>query len=706
MTQTSDEDRARRECRPAAWGWPVQASLRGLLVAGLVVGLGEAEVAGEESPGSGEADREMARRLRELSLEELLEVRIGTVFAVSRHEQRLEEAPASVSIVTGDDIRKRGYLRLSEVLQGVRGFYTTYDRSYSYVGVRGVGRPGDYGGRVLVLIDGHRLNDPIYNEAFNGGEFPIDLALVERVEVVRGPGHTLYGDNAFLAVVNVIPKRGAQLGGVETSGTAASFDDYTGRLSYGTRTAGGLDVLISGTFRESAGQGALYFPEYAGSAAGGYARGLDGEGVKQLYTALSYEDFTVSWFFGERRKEVPTAQYEAVFDQGPNWVRDQRWGVGVKFDRTVGDDWRVFAKVAFDRYEFEGLGPYESWEPAFADPYIMNRDLAEATYWSAESEVSRTFFEQHRLALGAEVRQDVELRQRNWDYLEPAVLNLDTRNSAERFGIFLQDDYAVRTNVILSAAVRYDHFSTFGNTVNPRGSVVYQLDSRDTLKLLYAEAFRSPNAYELYYTVPGYRGNAELGPERGRSYELIWAREWDDVWRTEASLFLHDLRGFITPALDANGDYTFENLDRVISMGGEMEVTGRWDNGVRVRAAYTLAEVTEDRPGGGGERTPANSPTHLVKAGVTVPVYRDEVFATVEGVGMSERDTGAGDTVSGMATANFIVFGRALLPGLEVTAGVFNVFDHRYSDPVSTDIRGATVRQDGRTFRVRLTYRF
>ena len=74
------------------------------------------------------------------------------------------------------------------MLRSVRGFYTTYDRNYSYVGIRGFARPGDYNTRVLLLVDGHRLNDGIYDMAPIGTDFPIDVSLIERVEVIRGPG--------------------------------------------------------------------------------------------------------------------------------------------------------------------------------------------------------------------------------------------------------------------------------------------------------------------------------------------------------------------------------------------------------------------------------------------------------------------------------------------------------------------------------------
>ncbi|MBI5386741.1 MAG: TonB-dependent receptor [Verrucomicrobia bacterium] len=642
------------------------------------------------------------QQLKKLSLEELMELKVATVYAASKREQKTTEAPASVSIVTSDDIQKFGHRTLADVLRSVRGFYVTYDRSYSYIGVRGVSRPGDYGGRVLVLINGHRLNDPIYNEAFNGGEFPLDMDLVDRVEVVRGPGHSLYGDNAFLAVINVVPKTGAQVNGWEASTTAASYDTYSGRLSYGTRTKAGLEFLLSGTFLDSGGHDRLHYSEFA-DVNNGVAEHLDGETVKQLFAALSYHDFSLSGFFGERHKDVPTAEYEAVFNQGPNFNRDQRWGLEAKFERDLGDDWHLLSRLFLDRYEYRGAGPYESEDPA--DPWVLNRDLEETWFWGAEAEVSRTFFNHHQLALGVDFRHDPEVRQRNWDYYDPVVLNVDAQSPTHEVGVYLQDEFAVRTNLTLSAAVRYDYFSSFGSTVNPRAGVIYQPVRDTTLKFLYAQAFRSPNAYERDYTIAGYVGNPRLQPERNQSYELIWEQAVGRHWRTSASLFLHDMTDFITPVQDDLGNFTFANLDAVRSRGAEVEVEGRWARGLSTRFSYTFADVQERSPVT-GPGTPANSPRHLAKAALSIPLYQEKIFASLELQGLSSRLTVQDDEMPGFVTANLTLFSRELIKNLEISASLYNVFDRRYRDPVAGDFRQPAIEQDGRTFRVKLTYRF
>jgi outer membrane receptor for ferrienterochelin and colicins len=178
----------------------------------------------EKSPGDG-------RDYTELPLEDLLSIEIPTVVAASKFEQKATQAPSTVSVISAEDIRHYGHRTLADVLRTVRGFYVTDNRNYNFVGVRGFGRPGDYNSRVLLLIDGHRTNESFFGQASIGGDFPLDIDLIDRVEIIRGPGSSLYGTGAFFGVINVITKHGKEFGGVEASAQAGSFDARSGRLT-------------------------------------------------------------------------------------------------------------------------------------------------------------------------------------------------------------------------------------------------------------------------------------------------------------------------------------------------------------------------------------------------------------------------------------------------------------------------------------------
>ena len=222
--------------------------------------------------------------LTELSIEELLNIE---VYSASKFTQKITEAPASVSIITAADIKGYGYRTLADILGSVRGMNVSCDRNYSYLGVRGSGRTGDFNSRMLLLVDGYRLNAPIYDTAAIGTEFPVDIDLIERVEVVRGPGSSIYGSNAVLGVINIITKRGSDLNGLEVSGELASFGTDKERLSYGKRYDNGAELLLSASKYRSAGQD-LFFPEFnAPATSNGIASNMDGDRYHSFFGKLA-----------------------------------------------------------------------------------------------------------------------------------------------------------------------------------------------------------------------------------------------------------------------------------------------------------------------------------------------------------------------------------------------------------------------------------
>ena len=191
-----------------------------------------------------------------------MRIEVQRVFGASERLQPVTEAPSSVTIVTADEISRYGYRTLADILRSARGFFVSNDRNYSYVGARGFARAGDYNTRVLLLINGHRFNDNVYDQAAIGADFGVDVAMMERVEIIRGPASSLYGTSAFFAVVNVITRNGASINGVSVHVDAGPHGTTMARISGGRRFANGVDLAVSSTVEGNSGEKHLYFPAF------------------------------------------------------------------------------------------------------------------------------------------------------------------------------------------------------------------------------------------------------------------------------------------------------------------------------------------------------------------------------------------------------------------------------------------------------------
>lgn len=642
---------------------------------------------------------ELATDFTTKSIEELMMVKVPVVVAASKHEQKATEAPSAVSVVTQDEIKKFGYRTLADILRSVRGVYVSSDEVYNYIGIRGVNRPGDYGGRVLVMVDGHRMNEPLYDQAFNGHDLPLDVDLIERVEVIRGPGSSLYGNNAALGVINIVTREANSWNGLEASASGGSYETFTGRLTYGREFTNGIKLIVSGSVVESEGRERIYYPEFA-SENGGISEGLDGERAHKLFASLTWGALTLVGGYGDRRRDIPNGAYDSVFNLGPNFADDERAFVELRFKREFANEWEVTARSYFDHYRFEAKGPYAAPNPS--DPPVMNFDYGADHLVGAELQLAKTFRDVHRVRLGTEWNHTLEVKQRNYD-IEPYAVISDVESDGDNLGIYVQDEFLMHRTLTLNAGVRYDWYSTFGDTLNPRLGFIYQPVEGTTFKAIYGQAFRAPNAYEFDYVAVGYAANHDLTPERIRSGELVWEQDLGKNYRTILSAFYTELDGLIAQQVDSNmGDLFFDNADRVTTRGIEAEIEGAWACGWRARASYSLA-CTDDEDTG---RRLSNAPRHLAKLHLIAPLWREKVFAGVEVLGMSARDSLSGARVPGHVLCNATLFSRELLPNLELSGSVYNVFDEQYSDPVSADIVQGAVRQAGRTFRVKLTYRF
>jgi len=639
--------------------------------------------------------------LRDLSLEELMEVEVQTVVSASRYRQKVSEAPSSVTIITFEDIRKYGYRTLADILRSVRGFYVTYDRNYQYLGVRGFGRPGDYNSRILLLVDGHRLNDAIYDSAAIGTEFIVDVDLIERVEVSRGPGSSLYGSNAFFAVVNVVTRRAKEVGGVELSAEGGSKGSYKGRLSYGTDAKKGPDVLLSASGFTSAGD-RLYFPVYdpgnpladPRTGNGGYADNGDADRFRSGFAKYEYKGLQFSGGYVQRTKGIPTAAFGADFNEPGNRTTDGRGYVDFQYSSRFTGGAELTIRTYYDWYRYDGDYLYTG---------TVNKDRAIASWYGGDVRVNVRPFNAHHFIVGSEY----EVRDRQDQYnadMPLAAVFLDDHRSSSTWAVYVQDEITVSQIFLVYAGIRHDRTSTFGGTTNPRIAAVIKPIEKGTLKLLYGRAFRAPTVYELYYESPSMRSNPSLQPERIDTYELVYEHDLGKGLRAAVSRYSYSIKNLITQTYDpSSGSTSYKNQERAETTGTELEIQKIWLNGADSKLSYAFQKAVDPRTG----ELLTNAPKHLAKVNLIVPIIKERFFAGLEEQYMSSRTTVAGQKTDGYAVTNLTLLGRGPQRTVEASLSIYNVLNKKYADPVSNDLFPLdSVQQDGRTLRVKLTYVF
>jgi outer membrane receptor for ferrienterochelin and colicins len=637
--------------------------------------------------------------LIELGLQELMEIEVVTVYGASKFEQKLTEAPAAVSIVTSSDIKRYGYRTLADIMRSVRGFYATYDRNYHYLGIRGFSRPGDYNTRFLLLVDGHRVNENIYQQAPIGTDFPVDVDLIDRVEVIRGPSSSIYGTNAFMGVINVITKKGNDLMGMEVSGEAARYDTYKGRLSYGKKYASGLDVLVSGSTYDSKGQRELYYPEFDTPADNnGIARNADGDRYHSLFSTLLLKGFRLQGAYISRDKNIPTAPWGVEFNNTGTWTGDERGYVDLKYEHSFDDRTNITSTLYYDYYQYRGNYRYPEVinpDSNVITPAVANKDDTVGQWWGGDVKLTTRLMKRHTIIIGGEFVDNFRQDQINYDE-QPYKLILDDRRSSRSWALYVQDEFTILENLILNIGLRHDYYDTFGRTTNPRVALIYRPLDLTTIKFLFGTAFRAPSPYELY-------DSPDLQPERIETYELVLEQSLGGGFRLATSLFVNNIKDIISMETDIALDKEmYRNVGKLETKGAELELEKRWVNGLRGLISYTYQETESKQVG----EAVTNSPTHLMKANLMVPLLKDKIFAGLEEQYMSKRSLIKGSDTGSFLITNFTLSAQNFIKGMDASMSVYNLFNETYADPASHQHTQSAIEQDGLSFRLKMTYRF
>ncbi|MFT3930063.1 MAG: TonB-dependent receptor [Spongiibacteraceae bacterium] len=637
--------------------------------------------------------------LTDLSLEELMNIE---VISTPQFAGRIADLPASVSILTANDIRVYGWRTLADVLRSLRGFNVTYDRTYSYAGVRGLSPAGDPKPRLNILIDGISTVENIYGSVLLGGEFPLDVDLIERIEVVRGPSASVVGGDSMGGVINIITRRGAALRGSEIAASAGTGEAYSGRTSVGGVTANGIEYLLSANAYNAEGE-TLKFPDLAPANAD-ISTHNDEERRRQLFAKFSYGAWHAEIIHGKREKTVATGSYGTVFDDPSHREDDTETlaeiGHKLWFDNTTTLSTRIYS----GQYAYDGIFPY-----IYDDlNYYHNRDRARGKWWGSELRVQSNRWSGHQLMAGIEFIDYYQQDQRNDDigfgcigYSDSPCL--DDEHNGEKLSVYGQDEIALTDKTRLTLGARLDHTENNEARWSPRVGLVQHTAQAGTFKLLYATAYREASAFEKYYSlaeVPS--GNPDLDDEFIRSLEGIWEYAIDARSQFSASVYRYTAKNIIA----ADNDGMNRNLSTITGRGFEVEFNRSLANRTSVRTSYSL-----QYPELAGER-PANAPQHLFKLNANTPIANTAWSSGLEVQATSKRRTEIGTTIAGYAITNLNLIYAPIGQNWEAAFGIYNLFDQEYMDPVALDaymdpsVTREGITQDGRNWRLKFKYHF
>jgi iron complex outermembrane receptor protein len=630
-----------------------------------------------------------ATDLSALSLEDLMH--IGVVGA-SRYEQQQADVAASVSVITRQEIQAHGWRTIEEALSSLPGVTTTYDRQYLYPNLRGFGLPGDYSTRVLVTINGNRLNDPVQDQGPFGRLLPVDLDLVERIEYIPGPGGAVYGANAMFGVVNFITRDGADLSGVEVAVDGEQPQrQREGRLSWGQRLAGGTDVLLSASDMQADGENRFY--DYGIAGISGVAAGLDYERDRQFLARAQRGAWTIEVEYGARRKGDPAANY-FTDPLVPGKFEEDDYGVTqVQYQkRLAGETLQLSARAFVGNYHSTGGG-------SLAGTSYSQR--IEGDWRGADLQLVSTAIDRHKLMLGLEYQDDYRRLQELRDV--ELGINVYVPGSGYRAGLYAQDEWHIVGSRVATMGLRIDNNNSTGTQSSPRAGLIWQAGPATTFKALFGRAHRAPNAYERDYADGVTRvANRSLSGEDIDTVEWVADRRVGSDLGLRASLYQWTLHDIVTLAQDpASGLAQYQSGTPVRARGLELSADKTWADDARLRGSVSLQHVVDEH-----RNKPPNSPGWLGKLEYSRPLPWVGLRLGAEYQYDGPRRTLNGSDVGGWGVTNLNLRAHTWVRGLEASLSLRNLFDKRYAEPAAAINWQNSLDQDGRSLRLKLDYRF
>lgn len=568
--------------------------------------------------------------LTALPFEQLLQ---AEVVSASSSARNITDAASAVSVLTRRDIQEHGARTLAEVLDLMRGIHLSYDGRYGYLGARGIGGTRTLAGRVMLFIDGVPAVDNLFDQLYLVHDSLIDVALIERIEYAPGSGSALYGNNAFLGVINVITRRGRDLDGSQFATLADSWGERGVRASWGRRLSDEAELLLSTTLR----RGITTPSADTGRACVDFE--CDGRS----------EQILLKGRFGRWRAQAMASQIETVESN-----EDFRWRsldrstlLGIGHDGEPAEHWHSSLGLTLGRYAYRARS-----ETPYPADLVLTRD--DGGWWVLDGKFVFSGWTDQRIALALQARQDPVMRFvdefTDPDDGTPQVMRTDVQRRATSASVEHELRWSPQWRSTLG--LRADHRTDIPWTWSPRAALVWDPDASWSLKLSHGRASRFASASERVFSY------TDIRPvETVATTELVGEYRRDDL-RLLSSLYRF------------RADPTISEVDVQEGLRGRgLELEAQWDwHGWHLRAsqAWQHAEAI-------GLGDTSDSPRQVSKLLLSAPLAGDRWR-----LALTLRRTGSyqaayGEATAGQRTADLTLLAQRLAPSLSARLGVRNL---------------------------------
>ncbi|BAW80312.1 TonB-dependent receptor plug [Candidatus Nitrosoglobus terrae] len=553
----------------------------------------------------------------------------------------ISQAPSAATVITAREIKEMGATELDQVLETVPGLQVSvnalgYDPIYTFRGMY-----SQYNPQVLMLVNGIPITSVYLGN--RGQAWPgMPVQSIARIEVIRGPGSALYGANAFAGVINVITKTKEDIDGTELGGRAGSFNTWDGWALHGG-TWGGFDVAFMAQYHNTGGSGQIINADAQtlfDQAFGTHASLAPGPvNLQRQNIDVRLDISRQYWRFraGLQRLQnagdgVGLAQaLDPVGQFGNNQVNADLTYHNPEFSKN----WDMTAQLSYFRTDVLADQLAQVYPPgAFNNTFpagVFDGPETFENHVRLGVEGAYTGFDSHRIHGGTGVRYAELNAQETKNYSINGITGLPqplptgltnvSNNPGQvfmpsgKFRInyyaFLQDTWNLARDWEFTAGLRYDEFSDFGSTLNPRVALVWLTRYNLTTKLLYGRAFRAPSFAELYgINNPAILGNPHLQPETVNTVELAFNYRPVEKLSVDLSLFHYIWNSMIQFVPDSSNLNSIINIARNVGgqTGSGFELGAEWKirSNLRLLGNYSFQYSTNDQTGGLAANAPQN----------------------------------------------------------------------------------------------------